>query len=90
MKDFHLGTRIWAHSESESNMKDFLLLTGLLIFWVTLNRWILPWFGIPTCMSGGCCPNPAVRGAPAEQSTFHSDRDRCPVRIPADAQDGTE
>ena len=33
-------------------MREFLILLGVVLFWITLNRWILPWFGIPTCMSG--------------------------------------
>jgi len=31
------------------------LLLGILVVWFALNRWILPSFGIQTCMSGGCC-----------------------------------
>jgi hypothetical protein len=41
-------------------MKELLILLGVMLLWITLNRWVLPWFGIPTCMSGGCavdrCP----------------------------------
>jgi hypothetical protein len=35
-------------------MKELLILLGVMLLWITLNRWVLPWFGIPTCMSGGC------------------------------------
>lgn len=35
-------------------MRDALILTAVLFGWIALNRWILPWFGIPTCMSGAC------------------------------------
>lgn len=42
-------------------MNEFLLLLGVLMLWIGLNRWVLPWFGIRTCMSGGCatscCPS---------------------------------
>ena len=42
-------------------MKEFSLLLGVLVLWIALNRWVLPWFGIHTCMSGGCatscCPS---------------------------------
>jgi hypothetical protein len=38
----------------------FALFMGFLLAWFALNRWVLPWLGIPTCMSGGCsaggCP----------------------------------
>ena len=40
-------------------MKEFSLLLGTLAIWIVLNRWILPWFGIPTCMSGGCATDRA-------------------------------
>jgi hypothetical protein len=42
-------------------MRELLILLGVILFWIALNRWILPWFGIPTCMSGACaverCPS---------------------------------
>jgi hypothetical protein len=42
-------------------MRDFALLAGIIVLWIVLNRWVLPWFGVDTCMSGGCttgcCPS---------------------------------
>lgn len=35
-------------------MHDLLLPLAVLLAWIVLNRWVLPWFGVPTCMSGGC------------------------------------
>lgn len=35
-------------------MKDVLFFAAILIGWIALNRWILPMFGIQTCMSGTC------------------------------------
>lgn len=35
-------------------MYDFLLFVGLFAGWIVLNVWVLPMFGIQTCMSGGC------------------------------------
>jgi|WetSurMetagenome_2_1015567.scaffolds.fasta_scaffold590495_1 hypothetical protein len=35
-------------------MRDVLFMLGVLVIWFGLSRWVLPWFGIPTCMSGGC------------------------------------
>lgn len=29
-------------------MKEFLLFTGFFIFWIALNRWVLPHFGVQT------------------------------------------
>jgi hypothetical protein len=34
--------------------KDYLFVLGFLAAWIVLNRWVLPLFGVPTCM-GGCC-----------------------------------
>jgi hypothetical protein len=33
----------------------FFTVIVVLSVWFVLNRWILPWFGIPTCMGGSCC-----------------------------------
>jgi len=38
-------------------MRDLLLVLGLVAAWVVLSRWVLPWLGVPTCMSG-CCQTP--------------------------------
>jgi hypothetical protein len=35
-------------------MKEISILFGVMVLWIVLNRWVLPWFGIQTCMSGGC------------------------------------
>jgi hypothetical protein len=35
-------------------MKDFALFFGIIVLWIVLNRWVLPWFGVQTCMSGAC------------------------------------
>ena len=35
-------------------MYDILFLVGLIASWIILNVWILPLFGIQTCMSGAC------------------------------------
>ena len=42
-------------------MNTTALVLGTLVLWIVLNRWVLPWFGVRTCMSGGCaadsCPS---------------------------------
>lgn len=45
------------------NYRDIALVVAFLAMWIVLNRWVLPWFGVPTCMSGGCSSGscPAVR-----------------------------
>jgi hypothetical protein len=37
-------------------MDIFALMTFVLVLsaWFILNRWVLPWFGVPTCMCGSC------------------------------------
>jgi hypothetical protein len=37
-------------------MKDFFIFFGIFVLWFGLVRWVLPWFGISTCMSGNCRP----------------------------------
>ncbi|HIQ22948.1 MAG TPA: hypothetical protein EYH34_17115 [Planctomycetes bacterium] len=34
--------------------RGWLWLLAFLAAWIVLNRWVLPWFGVPTCMSGSC------------------------------------
>ncbi len=35
-------------------MYDILFFASLFAGWIVLNKWVLPWLGIPTCMSGAC------------------------------------
>ncbi|MGQ9915370.1 MAG: hypothetical protein ACUVQQ_13595 [Thermogutta sp.] len=36
------------------NGKEILLFFVIFASWFALNRWVLPWLGVPTCMSGSC------------------------------------
>ena len=36
------------------NGKEVLFFFVIFAAWFALNRWVLPWVGIPTCMSGSC------------------------------------
>lgn len=52
------------------------ILLGVLVAWIVLSRWVLPFFGVPTCMSGACTVDrrPAVtdgtsRGAEQGEET---------------------
>jgi len=38
-----------------------MVLGGFLVFWIVLNRWLLPYFGIQTCMSGACSLPPQTQ-----------------------------
>ena len=35
-------------------MNDLTKLLFFLLGYVVLMKWLLPWFGVPTCMSGAC------------------------------------
>ncbi len=54
-------------------MQDFLLALGVVLLWIALNRWILPRFGIRTCMSGGCSLDCA--STPTGQTQKQADKD---------------
>jgi len=63
-------------------MKEFSIMLGVLLLWIALNRWILPWFGIQTCMSGACSTNysssqtvPSCCSPQADQLGNHDDKD---------------
>jgi hypothetical protein len=34
--------------------KSIALVLVFMAAWIGLNRWVLPWFGFNTCMSGAC------------------------------------
>jgi len=40
-------------------MKAIAFFAGILVLWVVLTQWVLPWFGVPTCCSrsGSCGPS---------------------------------
>lgn len=40
-------------------MEIFFAL-GFVGLWIALQAWILPYFGVSTCMSGSCRPRPVV------------------------------
>ncbi|MBS0205901.1 MAG: hypothetical protein JSS49_23620 [Planctomycetes bacterium] len=35
-------------------MYDVLFFVAIFAGWIALNAWVLPYFGIQTCMSGAC------------------------------------
>jgi len=39
-------------------LKELGLVLGVLVAWFVLSRWVLPWLGVPTCMSGACAVDP--------------------------------
>jgi hypothetical protein len=39
-------------------MAESLLPLVVLTLWFVLFRWVLPWIGVPTCMSGSCGVSP--------------------------------
>jgi len=57
------------------NYRDIALVVAFLAAWIVLNRWVLPWFGVPTCMSGGCASGscPAVQEEVQAKENRHDD-----------------
>ena len=49
-------------------MYDVLMFAGVVAGWIVLNLWVLPFFGIRTCMSGACRA-PEVRQVSPQNST---------------------
>jgi hypothetical protein len=49
-------------------MHDALKLLIFMLGYVVLMKWLLPWLGIPTCMSGACSV-PARRKSEIEQES---------------------
>jgi len=37
--------------------RDYLFVLAFLAAGFVLSRWVLPFFGVPTCMSGSCTLN---------------------------------
>jgi len=53
-------------------MSDILIFAGIFVGWIVLNLWVLPLFGIQTCLSGAC------RTAPVEQGEAHGTTNKSP------------
>ncbi len=64
------------------NYKDIGLVVLFLSAWIVLNRWVLPWFGVPTCMGGGCsagcCSAVQEETAPQDQARDGSHQPAAP------------
>lgn len=59
-------------------MKDLLIVMTLLAAWIVLNRWILPWCGIPTCMGGACSRVPTIQTTNKISEDLHQHKDSKP------------
>ena len=60
--------RIGGHAAREEyamTSTDLAIVFAVMGLWIVLNRWVLPWFGIQTCMSG-CCGGGSCRTEPKE------------------------
>ncbi len=53
--------------------RETLFVLAFLAAWVVLNRWVLPWLGVPTCMSGGCAASTCPTGA-GDRPAVHAER----------------
>ena len=52
--------------------KETLFALSFLAAWLVLNRWVLPWFGVPTCMSG-CCAAGAYPSREGDKAAVHGE-----------------
>lgn len=74
-------------------LKDLGIFAAVLVAWIVLNRWVLPWLGVPTCMSGNCgtgstcCPTDVP---PAVQQSEKADPTRTDSAERAAGTQGTE
>ena len=62
--------------------KDGLLLVAISVAWLVLNRWVLPSFGVATCMSGACTVDP--------RQTTNTETMEKPARPFSDSIDGNQ
>ena len=53
-------------------MEIFIPL-GILVAWVVLQAWILPRFGVKTCLSGACGPSSAPKSADEQREPHKVD-----------------
>jgi hypothetical protein len=59
----------------------FMTLVIVFATWFIVSRWILPWFGIPTCCSGGSCCSVSPRPTDG-QKMDHRAKAVVPVSLP--------
>lgn len=64
------------------NGKEILLFFVIFASWFALNRWVLPWLGVPTCMSGSCSTGCSVPASFREPGPGTSDSDNVPEKAP--------
>ena len=55
------------------SIKEITFVLLFLAAWIVLNRWVLPWFGVPTCMSGGCSGGSCTLEPPPAESVPTTD-----------------
>ena len=48
--------------------KEWGILIGILVVWVVLTRWVLPWCGVPTCCSARQCSTGIEPAVPPDDS----------------------
>lgn len=60
-------------AEKTMDFSSFTSVVIVLAAWFILSRWVLPWFGLPTCMSG-CCSNSSCATACQQSETDQSEK----------------
>lgn len=69
-------------------MYDTLFFVGLIAGWIILNVWILPLFGIQTCMSGACRVPRVERAEP--RNTTHKSSTKAKQLVKENAHEPSE
>jgi len=59
-------------------MKDLLIVMTLLAAWIVLNRWVLPWCGIQTCLGGACSRASTIQTTSKINEDLHPHKDSKP------------
>ena len=71
--------------------KSIAILAVFLVAWFSVNRWILPIFGVSTCISGKCaispCPTVSKDAPSAQNSSVSSFRKTNAMRNPINLSD---
>ena len=60
-------------------MSDILFFASLIAGWIVLNVWILPLFGIQTCMSGACRVPRVKQGEPQSPNSLLKNSTGCDI-----------
>ena len=59
----------WAAESKQGNTMEFLIPLAIVLAWIVLQAWVLPLFGVQTCMNGACRQRSAPRHSIDQKSS---------------------